>query len=142
MRAAPKRAMSFALSALVGVGSALASCTGEPPTTYCVFENEALQGGRCLTECESRCNLERIAGCSSDTCVTDCDKAASTQSSACLDASYSYWRCLRTSGQPQVTCDGEVPVFSVPEHTCHDQLETMGERCLAIDGGPAADSGG
>jgi hypothetical protein len=123
----------LALGALAAV---FVSCNGEPPTIYCVFENEALQGGRCLTECESRCNLERIAGCSSDTCVTDCDKAAASRSNACLDASYTYWRCLRTSGEPHVACDGDVAVFSVASGTCETALETMDSRCPeVVDGG-------
>jgi hypothetical protein len=130
---------SFALAALGLSGVAFVSCSGEAPIIYCVFENEALQGGRCLTECESRCNLERIAGCSTDTCVTDCEKATAGRSNPCLDASYTYWRCLRTSGEPAVTCEGDVAVFSVKEGTCESQLEAMTARCPAVsDGGAEA----
>jgi hypothetical protein len=139
-KASRATAAIFVFGALGVPGVAVVSCTGEPPTIYCVFENEALQGGRCLTECESRCNLERIAGCSTDTCVTGCEKAASHRTSACLDASYTYWRCLRTSGEPHVTCEGDVPVFSVKEGTCETQLETMSEKCPPIgDGGADGD---
>jgi hypothetical protein len=137
MRRAYYATAIFVLGAL---GVAFVSCTGEPPTIYCVFENEALQGGRCLTECESRCNLERIAGCSADTCVTDCEKAASGQTNACLDASYAYWRCLRTSGEPHVTCEGDVAVFSVQEGTCETELDTRNERCPAVSDGGVGDA--
>jgi hypothetical protein len=166
-RASRAAAAILVLGALGVPGVAVVNCTGEPPTIYCVFENEALQGGRCLTECESRCNLERIAGCSqrrrdggqavvdvrisfgatvelssSDTCVTDCEKAASHRANACLDASYTYWRCLRTSGEPHVTCDGDTAVFSVKEGTCETQMDAMSARCPPVsDGGADATAG-
>jgi hypothetical protein len=136
----PPSTVLFALALFAALGFALPSCTGEPPTIYCVFENEALQGGQCLTECQSRCNLEKIAGCGSMTCVADCERAAKRLSNACLDASYSYWRCLRTSGQPHVTCDGEVAVFSVPGDICRTELETKDARCPALDGGATSDA--
>jgi len=130
----------LALGALPVLGGAPLSCAAEPPTIYCVFENGALAGGRCLTECESRCNLETIAGCAPPTCVDDCDRAASHRTDACLDASYAYWRCLRTSGQPEVTCEADVPVFSVNEDTCRSQRDTMQELCPDADAG-APDAG-
>lgn len=140
MTVASQAKLVFALAALVPLGSGLLpSCSGEAPAVYCLFENEALQGGACLTECQSRCNLEALAGCVSTTCVTDCEKANLGQSDVCLDASYTYWRCLRTSGQPQVTCHDDAAVFSVNEDTCQSQLQMMHQRCPAADAG--ADAG-
>jgi hypothetical protein len=122
-----------ALLSLVGV--TLSACKGVPPTIYCVFESDVLAGGRCLTECESRCNLSNIAGCAKTSCVKDCEASSARSSSACLDASYSYWRCLRLSGQPRVTCSGETPVFSVEPGTCSAEHQTLLARCPPPDAG-------
>ncbi|HEX4335440.1 MAG TPA: hypothetical protein VH062_05970 [Polyangiaceae bacterium] len=132
--------MGLALLVMVVGGTSLSSCKAEPPTIYCVFESGALAGGRCLTECESRCNLEIIAGCAEDTCVDDCEAMASRASNACLDASYTYWRCLRTSGQPSVTCDGATPVFTADPSTCTTEHDAMSARCPPLDAGTVSDA--
>ncbi len=131
------RALSVSVLAWLGA----ASCNAVPPTIYCVFESEALSGGRCLTQCESRCNLTAAAGCGSEGCVDDCEKAEARLGSACLDARYAYWRCLRRSGQPTVTCRDGTPTLSVRGSTCESEESAMQERCPAGDGG-AADGGG
>jgi len=125
---------------LVAAGIALSACKGAPPSIYCVFESEVLAGGGCLTECESRCNLQIGAGCASATCVGDCEARASGRSTDCLDASYSYWRCLRVSGLPQVTCRGAEPVFSVPDNVCASSREVALARCPALTDASAGDA--
>src|SRR5262249_47154096 len=77
-----------------------------------------LASGRCLTECESRCALETTAGCATKTCVSDCQDGQSRTAPACLDASYTYWRCLRQGGLPHVTCLGDTPGLSPERAPC------------------------
>lgn len=132
-------ARALSLSLLAGLGAA--SCNAVPPTIYCVFESEVLSGGRCLTQCESRCNLITIAGCGSDTCVNDCEKAEARLGAACLDARYTYWRCLRRSAEPTVTCNDRTPTLSVRANTCESEQSAMQEQCRLGDGG-ARDGGG
>ncbi|HEX3594061.1 MAG TPA: hypothetical protein VHU80_03135 [Polyangiaceae bacterium] len=125
------------VSLLLLAGVLPSSCKATPPTIYCVFESESLAGGRCLTECESRCNLETIAGCPAPDCIEGCENGA-VGSGACLDAAYSYWRCLRLSAQPTVTCSDGTPVFTVPGETCSTEHAAMISRCPA-DAGTSRD---
>jgi hypothetical protein len=124
-----------ALAALV----APLSCSGTPPQAYCVFENGALGGGRCLTDCESRCALESAAGCGYARCAKDCEALFSAQSAPCLDARHSYWRCLRVSGWPAVTCDAGRASFSAPASTCAEPQRAALEKCGVAEGGLLAD---
>jgi len=148
------RAVSVVARVFVAVlASAAASsvgCSGgSAATTYCVFENGALQPGACLMECESRCALAARAGCgtgASDAgeeppeCLTECRAAEALESSACRDADYAYWRCLRLGGGPQVTCDGRIPVFTPDAAVCVSERAARADACGSRDGGKDADA--
>src|SRR5438552_3895528 len=132
------------LLAMVALGALLAlspSCTrSRQATAYCVYENNVMAGGLCLTECESRCNLEALAGCGSSTCVPSCDARAAELPHSCQEASYAYWRCQRLAGEPHVECHGHAPELATPASVCATERRSKESACSGRDAGMPLDA--
>jgi hypothetical protein len=138
------RLRSSVVPLLFGLAGTLSDgCSQNPGSNVqCVFESGDVATGRCLTECESRCNLESAAGCAPVDCVKACEKEAAKSTNACADADYARWRCLRTAGLPRVTCgsDGEAS-FEVPADSCRPELATEEAACVSVDAGHEGEEG-
>ena len=124
------------MAIIVGIAGAVGCTGGSTATTYCVSENGALSAGACVTECKSRCTLAARAGCEPADC-SKCDTTPPTESTACRNADYAHWRCLRLANEPQVTCVDGKPVFQITNSVCTEEARTMTAACGDRDGGPA-----
>jgi hypothetical protein len=128
------RALALAVTAVV----AFAACSAADPTSsYCVYENGAVEHGRCLTMCESECALAAANGCGSPDCVTRCDAEDAARSPACRDASYVRWRCLRVAGGPAVRCESGSPTFVASPDPCPRERADERAACT-LDAAPDA----
>ena len=103
--------------------------------SFCLFENGALLTGQCLTLCQSECALLASAGCEPANCEKTCDATDAKRSSSCHDASYVYWRCLRTSNGPDVTCGVVGANFSTSSSLCASERASESSACAAPDAG-------
>ena len=132
---------SFTLLCFAGVTVVLGGgCTNPGSNARCVFESGGVASGRCLTQCESQCSLEAVAGCAPADCVGACEKAASSLTNACADAQYTHWRCLRRAGLPRVACSGGEPSFEAPPGSCQAELGEERAVCGAVDAGEGTKS--
>jgi hypothetical protein len=129
------RASLLLVAIVASVFSSACQTASAGSNSFCFFESGELLTGQCLTLCQSECALLAAAGCEPADCETTCDAADAKRSSSCHDASYVYWRCLRTSGGPNVTCGDVGANFSTSSSLCASDRASETTACDAPDAG-------